>query len=88
MFSNTDPSINVIDSNKASCPIDSTATKNGPSSDVPIFLQGGDKDLADTIFEQGYDSDGLRADSFNEENEIELCEKYNSIKVYGGGALC
>ena len=45
-------------------------------------------DFAKTIFEQGYDSDGLRADSFNEENEIELCEKYNSIKVCGGGALC
>ena len=65
LFSNTTPLINTIDINEAACPINSTATKNCPSSDVPIFLQGGDKDLADTIFEQGYDSDGLRADYFN-----------------------
>ena len=75
LFSNTAPSINAIDSNEASCPIDSTVTENGPSSDVPVFLQEGDKDPAETIFEQGYDSDGLREEYFNEEHEIELCEK-------------
>ena len=70
LFSNTAPSINAIDSNGASCPINSTATENGPSSDVTVFFQGGDKDLAETISEQGYDSDGLRAEYFNEEHEI------------------
>ena len=87
LFSNTAPSINAIDSNEDSCTINSTATKNDPSSDVPVFLQGGDKYLAETIFEKGYDSDGLIAEYFNEEHKIELCKKYNSIKVRGG-ALC
>ena len=68
LFSNTTPLINTIDINEAACPIDSTATKNCPSSDVTVFLQGVDKDLAETISEQGYDSDGLRAEYFNEEH--------------------
>ena len=70
VFSTTAPSINAIDSNKSSCPIDSMATENGPSSDVPVFFQGDDKDLAKTISEQGYDSDGMRAEYSNEEHEI------------------
>ena len=39
LFSNTALSINAIDSNKASYPINSTATKNGPISDVPLFVK-------------------------------------------------
>ena len=39
LFRNTAPSINEIDSNKASCPIGSTATENVPSSDVPLFFK-------------------------------------------------
>ena len=65
LFSNTPTSINAIDSNEASFTIDSTATKNVPSSDVPVFLQERDKDLAETIFGQGYDSYGLREEYFN-----------------------
>ena len=49
LFRNTAPSINEIDSKEASFPIDSTETENGPSNDVPVFLQVGDKDLAETI---------------------------------------
>ena len=48
------------------------------------FLQGGDKEFSETIFEQRYDSDGLRVEYFNEEHKMEWCENI-IVSKWGGG---
>ena len=84
MFTTTDPSIasnNIIRASEATIEtdrIDDTQTDNSPIDNLPLS-----ESLAENIFSQGYDIDGLKADYLNVDFDMEECETYNNIKLGG-----
>ena len=72
---------NTIGASKATIEIDridDTPTYNSPIDNLQLS-----ESLAEKLFSQGYDSNGLKAEYSNVDFEMEKCETYNNINLGG-----